>query len=211
MTEDQGMRDLSCMGNPTVKTANIDIFYNKSKQFYDCHVSPTCVPTRASLMSGIHEFKVVVTHTIYDRERMTLDEYTMPQPLKSTGQETGLFGKWYLSDANEYLPQNKELDEVLMHGVGGIGQVVYGDFPTDKDNTYFDNVLLHNRTIDKTKGFCAGVLYDAALGWTKKQFEAKKSLFTYISLNAPHGPIIASIKYKIRFLELSYDEKTASR
>ncbi|QXP71072.1 arylsulfatase [Polaribacter sp. R2A056_3_33] len=211
MTDDQGMGDFSCMGNQVVKTPNIDAFYQKSTRFTEYHVSPTCAPTRAALMSGNHEFRAGVTHTILERERMALDVYTLPQALQSAGYKTGLFGKWHLGNGDEYLPQNRGFDEVLMHGAGGIGQVSLGDFPANKENLYFDNVLLHNKTIVKTKGFCTDVFFDAGLAWTKKQIDAKKPYFTYLSLNAPHAPLIAPESYKKRFLELGYDEGTAGR
>jgi len=211
MTDDQGMGDFSCMGNQVVKTPNIDVFYQKSTRFTEYHVSPTCAPTRAALMSGNHEFRAGVTHTILERERMALDVYTLPQALQSAGYKTGLFGKWHLGDGDEYLPQNRGFNEVLMHGAGGIGQVRLGDFPANKENLYFDNVLLHNKTIVKTKGFCTDVFFNAGLAWTKKQIDAKKPYFTYLSLNAPHAPLIAPESYKKRFLELGYDEGTAGR
>ncbi|QXP65553.1 arylsulfatase [Polaribacter sp. AHE13PA] len=211
MTDDQGMGDFSCMGNQVVKTPNIDAFYQKSTRFTEYHVSPTCAPTRAALMSGNHEFRAGVTHTILERERMALDVYTLPQALQSAGYKTGLFGKWHLGDGDEYLPQNRGFDEVLMHGAGGIGQVNLGDFPANKENLYFDNVLLHNKTIVKTKGFCTDVFFDAGLAWTKQQIDANKPYFTYLSLNAPHAPLIAPESYKKRFLELGYDEGTAGR
>jgi len=211
MTDDQGMGDLSCMGNKVVKTPNIDSFYQKSTRFTEYHVSPTCAPTRAALMSGNHEFRAGVTHTILERERMALDIYTLPQALQSAGYKTGLFGKWHLGDGEEYLPQNRGFDEVLMHGAGGIGQVRLGDFPPNKENLYFDNVLLHNNMIVKTKGFCTDVFFDAALDWTKEQIVAKEPYFTYVSLNAPHAPLIAPESYKKRFLKLGYDEGTAGR
>tara|TARA_R110001592_G_scaffold319279_1_gene596770 strand:- start:640 stop:2118 length:1479 start_codon:yes stop_codon:yes gene_type:complete len=211
MTDDQGMGDFSCMGNEVVKTPNIDAFYKKSTRFTEYHVSPTCAPTRAALMSGRHEFRVGVTHTILERERMALNVYTLPQALQSAGYQTGLFGKWHLGDADEYLPQNRGFNEVLMHGGGGIGQVSLGDFPPNKENVYFDNILLHNETIVKTKGFCTDVFFDAAMAWTKEQIEAKNQYFTYLSLNAPHAPLIAPERYKKRFLELGYDEGTAGR
>lgn len=211
MTDDQGMGDLSCMGNEVVKTPNIDAFYQKSTRFTEYLVSPTCAPTRAAIMSGRHEFRVGVTHTILERERMALDVYTLPQALQSAGYQTGLFGKWHLGDADEYLPQNRGFNEVLMHGAGGIGQVNLGDFPANKDNVYFDNVLLHNETIVKTKGFCTDVFFNAALAWTREKITDKQPYFTYISLNAPHAPLIAPEAYKKRFLELGYDEGTASR
>ena len=152
MTDDQGLGDLSCMGNRVLRTPNIDRFYRDATRFTDFHVSPTCAPTRSALMSGRPPFKVGVTHTILQRERMSLKVFILPQALKSAGYTTGLFGKWHLGDENEYLPQNRGFDEVLMHGAGGIGQVNLGDFPPNNENTYFDNMLLHNDTIVKQRG-----------------------------------------------------------
>ncbi|MFT5129607.1 MAG: arylsulfatase A-like enzyme [Rhodothermales bacterium] len=136
MTDDQGMGDLSCMGNTVLRTPHIDRFYGKSTRFTDFQVSPTCAPTRAGIMSGRPPFKVGVTHTILQRERMALDVFTLPQALKSAGYTTGLFGKWHLGDEDTYLPQNRGFDEVLMHGAGGIGRSVWGTFrPTRRTST----------------------------------------------------------------------------
>lgn len=41
MTDDQGMGDLSCMGNKVVRTPNIDHFYARSFRLADFQVSPT--------------------------------------------------------------------------------------------------------------------------------------------------------------------------
>ncbi|MGK0239521.1 MAG: arylsulfatase A-like enzyme [Candidatus Pelagisphaera sp.] len=86
MTDDQGMGDLSCMGNQVLETPNIDRFYERSTRLTDFHVSPTCAPTRSAIMSGRSPFKVGVTHTIFQRERMALDVFTMPQALQSAGR-----------------------------------------------------------------------------------------------------------------------------
>jgi len=95
LTDDQGMGDLSCMGNTVVKTPEIDRFYAKSTRFTNFHVSPTCAPTRSALMSGRRPFEVGVSHTILQRERMALDVVTFPQALQTAGYKTGLFGKWH--------------------------------------------------------------------------------------------------------------------
>ena len=211
ITDDQGMGDLSCMGNEILQTPNIDTFYQQSTRFTDYQVSPTCAPTRAAIMSGRPPFKVGVTHTILQRERMALDVFTLPQALKSAGYTTGLFGKWHLGDEEAYLPQNRGFDEVLMHGAGGIGQRKYGDFQPNGRNPYFDNVLLHNNTIVQTKGFCTDVFFHAGLAWIKQQEATGTPYFAYISLNAPHAPFIAPESYKQRFLDEGYDQKTAAR
>ena len=211
MTDDQGMGDLSCTGNEIVKTPNIDELYKHSTRFTDFQVSPTCSPTRAAIMSGRLPFEVGVSHTLMQRDRLAPAVVTFPQALQKAGYKTGLFGKWHLGDGDAYLPQNRGFDEVLMHGAGGIGQYGFGDFKENAKNKYFDNVLLHNDTIVKTKGFCTDVFFKAALSWIKKQQNAEQNFFAYITLNAPHGPLIAPEKYKKRFIEEGYNEPTAAR
>lgn len=216
MTDDQGMGDLSCMGNPLLKTPHLDRFYEQSTRFREFHVSPTCAPTRAAVMSGRHEFRNGVTHTIHERELMALSTTTFPQLLQQAGYATGIFGKWHLGDIAEYQPYNRGFGEVFIHGAGGIGQRYPGscaDFPPnqEKNGKYFDNVLLHNDTIVKTQGFCTDVFFQAALGWMKEQHEAKQPFFAYIVPNAPHGPMIAPDKYKKRFYDLGFGNQIAGR
>ncbi|MEP4077240.1 arylsulfatase [Haloferula sp.] len=204
LTDDQGMGDLSCLGNPILKTPNIDRFYEQSTRLTDFHVSSACAPTRAALLSGRHEFRVGVTHTIMLRERMALDVFTLPQALQSAGYATGIFGKWHLGDDEPYLPHNRGFDESLIHGAGGIGQTVWGDFPPNGKNSYYDSVLLHNNRIVQTKGYCTDLFFDAGLSWIKQQHDAKKPYFAYIATNAPHTPNIAPKKYTKRFEDMGW-------
>ena len=122
LTDDQGYADLGCHGNPVIKTPNIDLLHSESVRFTDFHVSPTCSPTRSSLLSGKHELKNGISHTINERERMSLKTTTLAQVLKSAGYTTGIFGKWHLGDAAPYQPGQRGFDEVFIHGCGGIGQ-----------------------------------------------------------------------------------------
>jgi len=216
LTDDQGMGDLACLGNPLLKTPNIDKFYSLSTRFTDFQVSPTCAPSRAAIMSGRHEFKNGVTHTIFEREYMSLSSTTFPQILQKNGYETALFGKWHLGDTEDFLPHNRGFSESLIHGSGGIGQP--WDFeqnrPTNSktgERRLFDNFLLHNGTIVKTKGFCTDLFFQAALGWMKKQYTAKQPFFTLLSTNAPHGPYVAPEKYMKRWLDAGWDKNTAGR
>lgn len=216
MTDDQGMGDLSCLGNEVLRTPHLDRFYRLSTRFTDFHVSPTCAPTRSAIFSGRHEFRNGVTHTIKERERMALSTTTFPQLLKRAGYATGIFGKWHLGDEDAYQPYNRGFDETFIHGAGGIGQSYEGscaDFPPNRDEAtrYFDNVILHNDTIVQTQGFCTDVFFQAALGWIKRQHEAGQPFFAYISTNAPHGPMIAPDKYKQRFAQLGWDAATQGR
>lgn len=216
MTDDQGMGDLSCLGNPLLKTPNLDRLYEMSTRFCEFHVSPTCAPTRSAIFSGRHEFRNGVTHTIKEREMMALSTTTFVKLLAGNGYEIGIFGKWHLGDLDAYQPYNRGFTEVFIHGAGGIGQSYKGscgDFPPNGEpkGRYFDNLLLHNDTIVQTKGFCTDVFFQAALGWIKKQHETRQPYFAYIAPNAPHGPMIAPESYKQKWLDDGWDEKVAGR
>jgi len=52
LTDDQGYGDLSCHGNPILKTPNLDRLAREGVEFSNFHVSPTCSPTRSVLMSA---------------------------------------------------------------------------------------------------------------------------------------------------------------
>jgi arylsulfatase len=163
MTDDQGYGDLSFHGNPILKTPNLDSFARQSVRFTDFHVSPTCAPTRASLMTGRHEFRSGVTHTINERERLSLKAVTLPQILKTAGYTTGIFGKWHLGDEDAYQPGQRGFDEVFIHGAGGIGQTYVGSCGDAPGNTYFDPAIRHNGRFVKTKGYCSDVFFAQAL------------------------------------------------
>lgn len=52
LTDDQGYGDLSCQGNPVIKTPYLDALREESVRFTDFHVAPMCTPTRGELMTG---------------------------------------------------------------------------------------------------------------------------------------------------------------
>jgi arylsulfatase len=199
ITDDQGYGDLSCHGNPILKTPNIDKLYERSRRFTDFHVSPTCAPTRASLMTGRHEFKSGITHTINERERLNPSAYTVAQLLKSAGYTTGIFGKWHLGDEAGYRPNRRGFDESFIHGAGGIGQTYPGSCGDAPNNKYFDPVILHNNRFEKTKGYCTDVFFSQAMQWIDSRRKEKTPFYVHISPNAPHGPLICPEDYEKRY------------
>ena len=209
LTDDQGYGDLGCHGHPFLKTPNIDELYSQSTRFTDFQASPTCAPTRAALMSGRAPFKVGVTHTIYERERMALTATTIAEVLKGAGYSTGIFGKWHLGDEDPYQPHNRGFDEAFIHGAGGIGQKYPGTCADAPDNSYFDPIIKHNNAFVKTTGYCTDVFFQQALGWIKQQNEQGKPFFAYISTNAPHSPYIVAEKYQAMYKDQCEDQAAA--
>jgi arylsulfatase len=200
MTDDQGYGDLACHGNPILQTPHIDQLHAQSVRFTDFHASPTCAPTRSALMTGKHEFRSGVTHTILERERMSLAATTLPQVLRTAGYTTGIFGKWHLGDEAEYRPDRRGFDETFIHGAGGIGQTYPGSGGDAPGNQYFNPAILHNGRFVKTQGYCTDVFFAEATRWIESQ-KGRKPFFAYITPNAPHGPLIVAEEYERRYAD----------
>jgi arylsulfatase A-like enzyme len=189
MPDDVGYGDFSCHGNPVIHTPQVDAFYRQSVRFTDFHVSPLCSPTRCALMTGRHEFKSGVTHTILERERMSLKAVTIAQVLEKSGYATGIFGKWHLGDEAPYQPDRRGFEEVFIHGGGGIGQTFPGSCGDAPGNTYFNPAILHNGTFEKTHGYCTNVFFQQALRWIDRERKGGRHFFAYITPNAAHTPL----------------------
>lgn len=182
ITDDQGKNDLSCMGNPYIKTPNLDKFYEESVRFTNYHVSTTCAPTRGSLLTGRHTNRVNVFHTITGRSLLFEDEVIMPQVFAQNGYTNGMFGKWHLGDNYPYRPEDRGFHEVVRHGGGGIAQG-----PDYWGNDYFDDTYWHNGKTEQYQGYCTDVFFSEALDFIEKNQD--NPFFCYISTNAPHAPL----------------------
>lgn len=211
LTDDQGYGDVSAHGNPILKTPNLDKLRENSRRFTEFMVSPTCAPTRSTLMTGRHEFFNGVSHTIFERERLRLDAVTLPQALKRAGYSTGIFGKWHLGDEADYQPNRRGFDESFIHGAGGIGQSFPGSCGDAPGNTYFDPFILHNGVFEKTKGYCTDVFFEQARTWISNQSaDSKEPWFCWIATNAPHSPYNARPEDKALYEKLGLPEETES-
>lgn len=197
ITDDQGYGDLSCHGNPILKTPKLDELYEESVRLTDYHVSPTCSPTRAALLTGHWTNRTGVWHTIMGRSMIRENEVTMGQVFKDSGYATGMFGKWHLGDNYPYRPEDRGYTEVMRHGGGGVGQT-----PDYWDNAYFDGSYWHNGTPEEVKGFCTDVFFDYAKKFIKQQKEKDQPFLAYIATNAPHGPMHSPVEFSKPYSEL---------
>ena len=198
ITDDQGYGDLSCHGNPVLKTPEIDKLYADSVRLKDYHVSPTCSPTRSAFLTGHWTNRTGVWHTIMGRSMLRENEVTMGQIFKDAGYATGMFGKWHLGDNYPYRPEDRGYTEVMRHGGGGVGQT-----PDYWDNAYFDGSYWHNGKPEAVKGFCTDVFFEYAKSFIRTSKEAEKPFLAYIATNAPHGPMHSPKKFSKPYAHLN--------
>jgi arylsulfatase A-like enzyme len=190
ITDDQGYGDLSCHGNPVLKTPHLDKLHSESVRLTDYHVAPTCSPSRAALITGHWTNRTGVWHTIMGRSMLRANEVTIGKILGDGGYHTGMFGKWHLGDNYPYRPEDRGFQEVLRHGGGGVGQT-----PDFWDNAYFDGSYFHNGKAVPAKGFCTDVFFDYAKRFINKVKDDDKPFFVYLCTNAPHGPMHSPEKF----------------
>jgi arylsulfatase A-like enzyme len=190
ITDDQGYGDLSCHGNPVLRTPHLDKLHADSIRLTDYHVAPTCSPTRAALITGHWTNRTGVWHTIMGRSMLRKNEVTIGKILTDGGYHTGMFGKWHLGDNYPYRPEDRGFQEVLRHGGGGVGQT-----PDFWDNAYFDGSYFHNGKPKPVNGFCTDVFFDHAKKFIHRVKDSDKPFFVYLCTNAPHGPMHAPEAY----------------
>jgi arylsulfatase len=191
MPDDQGKGDLACHGHPVLRTPNLDRWHQESLRLTQFFVSPTCAPTRAALLTGRHEFKSGVTHTILERERLALSSTTLADILRQAGYSTGIFGKWHLGDEEDYQPGRRGFDESFIHGAGGIGQTYPGSCGDVPNNTYMNPIVRHQGKFIQTKGYCTDVFFEQALQWISDRARTQQPFFVMITPNAPHAPLVS--------------------
>ncbi|MBT2161515.1 arylsulfatase [Zobellia sp. KMM 6746] len=195
ITDDQGMGDLGCYGNPYVKTPNIDKFYTDAVRLSNYHVSTTCAPSRGAIMTGRHTNRLNVFHTIAGRSLLFEDEVILPQIFAQNGYTNGMFGKWHLGDNYPYRPEDRGFHEVVRHGGGGITQG-----PDYWNNDYFDDTYWHNGKTEKYEGYCTDVFFSEALDFIETNKDSP--FFCYIATNAPHGPLNVPKEYLDMYKEV---------
>ena len=190
ITDDQGYGDLSCHGNPILKTPNLDRLALQSVRLDDYHAYPYCVPSRAALLTGKYADRTGVHNHLEPHWFVHADESMLSNMFRDAGYATGMFGKWHLGDNHPYRPMDRGFDETLRHHGGAVGTLA-----DHWDNCYVDDTYYQNGKPTKVEGYCSDVFFGAATRFIEKCAGDKKPFFLYLATNAPHGPQICPPSY----------------
>jgi len=194
ITDDQGYGDIASHGNPVIQTPNLDKLHSRSIRLTNFHVSPTCSPSRASLMTGRYCNRTGVWHTIMGRSLLRQDEVTMADVFSESGYRTAIFGKWHLGDNYPFRPQDRGFHETLVHGGGAIG-----NSPDFWGNDYFDDTYFRNGQPEKFEGYCTDIWFNEAIKFIGKN--RNQPFFCYLSTNAAHWPFLVAEEYSNYYKE----------
>jgi len=102
LTDDLGYGDLSCYGQKTWTTPNLDRMAAEGVRFTDFYTtSPVCSPARTSLLTGLHSGHVCI--------RQLSDAFlpdaaaTIPRQLASAGYRSACIGKYGVGDGQPHV------------------------------------------------------------------------------------------------------------
>ncbi len=189
LSDDQGYGDFSCLGNPVLKTPNLDKLHGESVRFTQFHVAPMCTPTRGELMTGVDALRNRATSVTAGRALLRRDLPTMANVFANNGYRTGIFGKWHLGDYYPYRPMDRGFHRAIYHL--GWGLTSAPEFDTD----YFNGRCHDQGKPTRFEGYCTDFWFSKAMGWMDEQRKTGSPFLCYLPTNAPHAPAWVDEKY----------------
>lgn len=191
LTDDQGYGDLQAHGHPYLKTPHLNRLHAESVRFDNFYVSPSCAPTRAALMTGQHEFRSGITHTLKPREHMSLEMTTLPELLREAGYSTGFIGKWHLGGSPGYRPVDRGFDWTSTNPGGA--------------RVHFNPEIIRNGKRFKAEGYREDIYFDEAIQFIEDSED--HPFFCYLATYSPHTPLAAPESFIAPFREAGLNEK----
>lgn len=176
LTDDQRWDAMSCMGNPFVKTPNMDRIRNEGALFANAFVTTSlCSPSRASFLTGTYAH----THGVFGNRGLEFDpEQTpsFPLLLQKNGYETAFVGKWHMGKSSD---PHAGFDYWLSFS----GQGVYENPPLNENGREF-----------KAQGYMTDILTEYALKFLDR--DRDKPFCLYLSHKAVHGPFTPAERHR---------------
>lgn len=183
MSDELGYYEPAFMGNPNIKTPNLDRFASEGIVFKNMFAgSSVCAPTRCCFLTGKHSGHTSVRANGGGTPLRT-EEATIASILKDRGYATGGFGKWGCGGRDSTgVPEKHGFDVFL------------GYYDQVHAHTYYPPYLIRNSEEIPLKGNHGGtagetysqyVIHDAAMKFVREN--SKRPFFAYLPYTPPHG------------------------
>jgi arylsulfatase A-like enzyme len=205
MADDMGFSDLGSYGSPIIQTPNIDGLAATGLRFTQFYNAARCVPTRASLLTGLHPHQAGIGHMVgrsgnglyngvFSRNAITLAE-----GLGAAGYDTYMAGKWHLT------PWRPGTDDMVRNGPTARGfERFYGTIMSIRGYFNPPSLMEDGRELPPPEGdyYYTDAISEHAVDYIEQQ-APDQPYFLYVAYTAPHFPLQAPeediAKYRGRF------------
>lgn len=184
VADDLGFSDVGCYGGE-IRTPNVDRLAAEGIRFSQFYNNAVCVPTRASLLTGLYPRG--------DRFRLTPNMVTLAEALRAAGYQTALSGKWHLGADPPHRPNDRGFDE--FYGLAD-GCCNYFD-PSLRDPPYeggrVRNFFHNDRRVTEFPPhyYTTDAFTDHAIATLRRFASARRPFFLHLAYTAPHSPLQA--------------------
>jgi len=205
MADDMGFSDIGSYGSAVINTPNLDQLAAGGLKFTQFYNAARCVPTRASLMTGLYPHQAGIGHMVgrsgnglYDGQ-FSRNAITLAEGLGSAGYSTYLSGKWHLTP---WRPGSSSMAE---DGPTGRGfERFYGTINSIRGYYNPPSLMEDGRELPSTEGdyHYTDAITEHAVGYIEQQ-KPQQPYFLYVAYAAPHFPLQAReqdvARYRGRF------------
>jgi arylsulfatase A-like enzyme len=183
MEDELGYFEPGFMGNPNIRTPNLDRMAGEGIIFRNIFAgSSVCAPTRCCFLTGKHSGHTSVRSN-GGGTPLRAEEATIASLLKPLGYATGGFGKWGCGGRDSTgVPEQHGFDLFL----GYYDQVhAHSYYPPYLLRNSEEIPLAGNRGGSEGQTYSQYVIHDAAIKFIREH--AKQPFFAYLPYTPPHG------------------------
>lgn len=220
MADDMGYSDIGCYGGE-IQTSNIDALAADGLRFTQFYNTARCCPTRAALLTGLHQHQTGIGQMTETPKGPTNDSrpayqgflnrrcVTIAEVLGAAGYHTYMAGKWHLGyHGKEKWPRQRGFDRFY----GAIAGATSFFKPQGSRGITLDNENLDPPT--DPDYYTTDAFTDYALQFVQEQKD-DKPFFLYLAYTAPHWPLHAREediqKYVGKYRDVGWDQLRQQR
>ena len=208
LADDMGYSDLGSYGGE-IDTRNLDRLALNGLRFTQFYNTSRCVPTRASLLTGLYSHQAGLGGMTFDngtpgyRGRLMRNAVTIAELLGDAGYQTGMVGKWHLSETvrrareeqlswlahqSDYSPFSPLDQYPTARGFDDFYGTIWGVVD------FFDpfSLVYGTEPVEEVPAdyYYTRALSDSAAAFVRKYSQNEAPFLLYVAHTAPHWPKI---------------------